>query len=121
MVSWEFNPKEAPKLRVSNKEILLFPFESFDLLGSKWIDSLIASGFNIIIPKSGNIIPYEPEATVYPEFVLIPEPFDPETNWYALVDPIKGMVTISFELSVMCNNLCPPLPDNVRLKDPGMY
>ena len=49
---------------------------------STCIDWEIASGFNNIVPRSGNIKPYEPEFATYPLFAKDPAvPFDPEISW----------------------------------------
>ena len=99
IVSWEFNPKLAPKDIDVYSLRGLKPSELFERLGATLIDCEIADGFKRIVPKSGKTKPYEPDPATYPPPVIA-DPLDPETNWNTLVEPINVFTDTSFELSV---------------------
>ena len=65
-----------------------------------------ATGLSIIVPKSGNTRPYEPDAGVYPPVVLptCGVPFEPDIHWNTLVDPRYCVVNVVCESSVNFND-----------------
>ena len=102
-----------------NNILLLLSYTLLDWLG---IIPIVFNALvlNIIVPRSGNTSPYEPDAGVYPPFVL-PEyevPFDPDINWYTLVDPKYCVVNVSLELSVNMRG-CPADPVRCSVSEPG--
>jgi hypothetical protein len=73
----------------------------FERDGNTSIDWESAYGFNKIVPKSGNTKPYEPELFTYPLPDKFPAvPFEPEINWYTLVEPRNTLTGLSRESSV---------------------
>jgi hypothetical protein len=78
------------------------------------MDWEIAFGFKRIVPKSGNTKPYEPEFETYPLLESVPAvPFDPEINWYTLVEPKNTLTGLSNESSVKL--IIPPEPESCKI------
>ena len=118
-VSWELAVKEAPPEIAVNNFWLFNPSELFDLFGDNLIDWDTAAGLINIVPKSGNIKPYEPDPATYPLPDKVPAvPLDPEINCYTLVEPKNWDTGLSIESSVRNIDWIPD-PESFKFKDPG--